>query len=240
MNPQTQRAAYLTRRQFFSKTATGLGTAALASMLTQDGFRALQDEPEPSIRTNHNAPKEINIPTDKPSVDDSPKELRVAPSAQPIAKPILSDKPHVDAGNLQAMAKAQQSTPPATKAPTPSTAADVTGTWNGTLKPVVDGSAKGEESGMLVLKQDGAVVTGTAGPRPDAQRPISNGKVVTTKEGTVVSFDLSNDSGMVMAPTMKAHDATTKAVPPAPSRGTVSQNMKLTKPVPKNAMCASR
>ena len=117
------------------------------------------------------------------------------------------------------IAKAQQSTPPATKAPTPSTAADVTGTWNGTLKPVVDGSAKGEESGMLVLKQDGAVVTGTAGPRPDAQRPISNGKVVTTKEGTVVSFDLSNDSGMVMKFEMKLVSGSLKGTAKAERNG---------------------
>ena len=41
MNLQIQRAAYLTRRQFFAKSATGLGTAALASLLAQDGFAAL-------------------------------------------------------------------------------------------------------------------------------------------------------------------------------------------------------
>ena len=41
MNPQAQRAAYLTRRQFFSKTATGIGSIALASLLQQDGFGAL-------------------------------------------------------------------------------------------------------------------------------------------------------------------------------------------------------
>ena len=41
MNPQAQRAAYLTRRQFFAKSAVGLGSAALASLLTNDGFAAL-------------------------------------------------------------------------------------------------------------------------------------------------------------------------------------------------------
>src|ERR1043165_3815577 len=41
MNPQRQRAAYLTRRQFFAKSATGLGSAALALLLAQDGFAAL-------------------------------------------------------------------------------------------------------------------------------------------------------------------------------------------------------
>jgi len=41
MNPQIQRAAYLTRRQFFSKTATGIGSIALASLLQRDGFGSL-------------------------------------------------------------------------------------------------------------------------------------------------------------------------------------------------------
>ena len=36
MTPQTERAAFLTRRQFFSKTAVGIGTAALASLLDRD------------------------------------------------------------------------------------------------------------------------------------------------------------------------------------------------------------
>jgi hypothetical protein len=45
MNPQTERAAYLTRRQFFAKSAIGLGSAALASVLAQDGFAALGGAP---------------------------------------------------------------------------------------------------------------------------------------------------------------------------------------------------
>ena len=40
MLPQTERAAYLTRRQFFSKSAVGIGTAALASLLDRDLFAA--------------------------------------------------------------------------------------------------------------------------------------------------------------------------------------------------------
>ena len=41
MTPQQERAAYLTRRQFFSKSATGIGVAALASLLDQNAFGAL-------------------------------------------------------------------------------------------------------------------------------------------------------------------------------------------------------
>ena len=41
MTPQQERAAYLTRRQFFSKSATGIGVAALASLLDQNAFGSL-------------------------------------------------------------------------------------------------------------------------------------------------------------------------------------------------------
>ena len=36
MTPQQARAAHLTRRQFFSKSAVGIGGAALASLMEQD------------------------------------------------------------------------------------------------------------------------------------------------------------------------------------------------------------
>ena len=50
MNPQQQRAAYLTRRQFFAKSSMGIGSAALASLL--DGNLSAA---EPAIP--HYAPK---------------------------------------------------------------------------------------------------------------------------------------------------------------------------------------
>ena len=40
MTPQQERAAYLTRRQFFSKSAVGIGTAALASLLEPSALAA--------------------------------------------------------------------------------------------------------------------------------------------------------------------------------------------------------
>ena len=45
MTPQQARAAYLTRRQFFSKTAVGIGGAALASLLQRDLGAALAGQP---------------------------------------------------------------------------------------------------------------------------------------------------------------------------------------------------
>lgn len=43
MNPLIQHQLHLTRREFFGRTATGIGTAALAYLLGQDGFAANAD-----------------------------------------------------------------------------------------------------------------------------------------------------------------------------------------------------
>ena len=61
MSPQFQRAAYLTRRQFFSKSAGGIGIAALASLLGRDasaaagitGTRGLPDLPHFAPKAKH-------------------------------------------------------------------------------------------------------------------------------------------------------------------------------------------
>ncbi len=62
-------------------------------------------------------------------------------------------------------------------------AADVTGKWTGTLAP--DGGDA--HTALLVLKQDGMSITGTAGPDESQQFPIKNGKV----DGNKVVFDVS-------------------------------------------------
>jgi hypothetical protein len=66
-------------------------------------------------------------------------------------------------------------------------ASDATGTWNGTFTP--DGKETGPAH--LVLKQDGAKVTGTAGPRADEQHEIQNGKVEDGK----ITFEIVHDDG---------------------------------------------
>ena len=103
------------------------------------------------------------------------------------------------------IASAQQSAPPTASKTAPAATANVTGTWNGTLKPDGEGG-KSEEQGLLVLKQEGDVVTGTAGPNVDQRFDISKGKLVTTKDGTVLTFELSNPNGMVMQFEMKLAD----------------------------------
>lgn len=66
-------------------------------------------------------------------------------------------------------------------------AADATGTWTGTFAP------NGQEQGpaQLVLKQDGAKLTGTAGPGPNEQHEIQNGR----SEDGKITFEVATGSG---------------------------------------------
>jgi hypothetical protein len=104
------------------------------------------------------------------------------------------------------LAHAQQGTPPAAPAKSPAASAGLTGTWSGTLRPMVDGQSKGDESAMMVLKQDGDVITGTAGPDAGQQLAIAKGKITTTKEGTAVTFEVTAGSGMVLQFDLKLVD----------------------------------
>lgn len=70
-------------------------------------------------------------------------------------------------------------------------AADATGTWTGTLTPA---SPEGEQThpARLVLKQDGAKLTGTAGPNADEQHTIENGKA----ENGTLTFEVQGGGRM--------------------------------------------
>jgi hypothetical protein len=63
-------------------------------------------------------------------------------------------------------------------------AADVTGKWSGTFK--VNGGDHPIPQ-IVTLKQDGNKLTGSAGPDPDEQYPIENGKVQADR----VTFELT-------------------------------------------------
>ena len=68
-------------------------------------------------------------------------------------------------------------------------AADVSGKWTGSFT-----SENGDaESALLVLKQDGAVITGTAGPDENQQFPIQTGKV----DGIKIVLDIAPGEGAV-------------------------------------------
>jgi hypothetical protein len=80
-------------------------------------------------------------------------------------------------------------------------AADVTGTWNGTFTP--DGQDAG--SAMLVLKQDGDAVSGSAGPNETEQHPIRTGKV----QNETVTFEVETPGGLMkFALTLKGDELT--------------------------------
>jgi hypothetical protein len=66
-------------------------------------------------------------------------------------------------------------------------AADVTGTWKGTLTP------ENRDAGpaLVILKQTGDTVTGTAGPDESERNEIANGKVM----GSTVTFELARQEG---------------------------------------------
>ena len=67
-------------------------------------------------------------------------------------------------------------------------AADLTGTWKGTLTP--DGRDPGPA--LLVLQQDGTSVTGTVGESEDTDRhPIRSGTI----QGDLVTFDIEMAEG---------------------------------------------
>jgi hypothetical protein len=71
-------------------------------------------------------------------------------------------------------------------------AADATGTWKGELIPS-DGDGSGRPA-HLILKQDGAKLTGTAGPDAGEQMPIENGKA----EDGVITFEVTHGGGRMV------------------------------------------
>ena len=71
---------------------------------------------------------------------------------------------------------------------------DLTGKWSGTFS-----RSTGQQAGAyLELKQKGAELTGTAGPRPEEQLTISKGKVTTVKGVTSVTFEATEPNGNVI------------------------------------------
>ena len=69
-------------------------------------------------------------------------------------------------------------------------AADATGTWTGTLTKS-DGSDPGPA--LLVLKQEGVKLTGTAGPDANEQHAIENGKA----ENGTLTFEVPRENGVM-------------------------------------------
>jgi hypothetical protein len=66
---------------------------------------------------------------------------------------------------------------------------DVTGKWSGSFNVTAANGETKESTAVLVLKQDGAGITGTAGPDENEQHPIRKGKI----EGDKITLELDND-----------------------------------------------
>src|SRR5688572_4093868 len=68
-------------------------------------------------------------------------------------------------------------------------AADVTGTWKGTLTP------ENRDAGpaLVILKQTGDTVTGTAGPDESERNEIANAKVT----GNRITFEVPREEGIM-------------------------------------------
>jgi hypothetical protein len=75
------------------------------------------------------------------------------------------------------------------------TAADLSGRWTGTLEKV-KGNPGGPQSDAhyLVLRQNGDRITGTAGPKADAQWEIRNGRV----DGSRLTFEIAMAGGKMV------------------------------------------
>jgi len=81
-------------------------------------------------------------------------------------------------------------------------AGELTGKWHGKFDILgPDGKVTEPDEAYMILKAEGATVTGTAGPNEGDQMPIKNGKLengkltfeVAMEDGGVLSFDLTFD-----------------------------------------------
>lgn len=79
-------------------------------------------------------------------------------------------------------------------APPAATAADVVGTWTGTLTP--DAPDESADDGMIVIRREGAALIVTAGP--DADQQFSAEKVATVDDGLTFDVLLPGDTVRVM------------------------------------------
>ena len=66
-------------------------------------------------------------------------------------------------------------------------APDLSGTWTGKFSVVSQGEK--EEGAYVILKQTGTDLSGSVGPSAERQQAINKGAVVTSKDGTAVTFD---------------------------------------------------
>ena len=93
MEPLRQRELMMTRRQLFGKTATGIGVAALSSLLSREGMTAVGSHAGGALLAPHHTPKakrviylfmsgapsHIDLYDNKPKLKEMTGELSVSP-----------------------------------------------------------------------------------------------------------------------------------------------------------------
>jgi hypothetical protein len=96
-------------------------------------------------------------------------------------------------------------------------AVDVTGTWSGSFEGQNAQGDSRKEPALLILKQDGSNVSGTAGPDESERHPIQNGKIdgdkltfeVVGGKGTI-SFDLTVSATEITGTMRRSRDGATQ------------------------------
>jgi len=92
-----------------------------------------------------------------------------------------------------------------------SAAPDLTGKWFGTFHVLPQGGGPREDRAVVILKQQGEVVTGTLGPSESNQMPLKKGKITGNflkieMEGNRIVFTLNLDGDKLMGEIRDAED----------------------------------
>ena len=102
----------------------------------------------------------------------------------------------------------------------------LTGTWVGTIWPMKDGQVVDDDPVCFVLKQEGNVVSGTAGPAPERQFPITKVKLGKEKDVTTLGFEV-DANGLVIWFDLKLENGMLKGMGSAKREGGEPQTAKV-------------
>lgn len=69
-----------------------------------------EKEPDKPLQKEMPPVPDINLPAEKPSLETMMNEVRATPAAPELTKPILNEKPRVEAASLKALAQLQENT----------------------------------------------------------------------------------------------------------------------------------
>ena len=82
---------------------------------------------------------------------------------------------------------------------------DVSGKWSGSFNVTSPDGETHESTAVLILKQSGTTITGTAGPNEDQQFNIQNGKI----DGSKITLEVDHDGQPIKMDLVLAGDRIT-------------------------------